>query len=55
VALRIIEERAVLLAKMAEDARRSGRRRTADQYEERTREYRAYADTLRQAATRDQR
>lgn len=48
VALRIMEERAVLAQKMADDARRSGRGAAAASYEQRVRESRAYADTLRQ-------
>jgi two-component system chemotaxis response regulator CheB len=50
VALRIIEERAALTQKMAQDAHRNGRIRTAAQWDERVREYRTYAETLRQAA-----
>ncbi|QRM29244.1 chemotaxis protein CheB [Microvirga sp. VF16] len=49
VALRIIEERAELVSRMAEDGRRSGRKAVAEMYEERAIEYRRYADTLRQA------
>lgn len=49
VALRIIEERAVLTAKMAEDARRSGHAAAARSYERRLKESHAYADMLRQA------
>ncbi|WP_262297917.1 chemotaxis protein CheB [Microvirga sesbaniae] len=49
VALRIIEERAELVSRMAEDGRRSGRKAVADLYDERALEYRGYADTLRQA------
>ena len=49
VALRIIEERAELVSRMAEDGRRSGRKAVAEMYDERTLEYRQYADTLRQA------
>jgi two-component system, chemotaxis family, protein-glutamate methylesterase/glutaminase len=47
--LRIIEERAVLMEQMAQDARRSGRTTVAPHYERRGYEYRAYADTLRKA------
>jgi two-component system chemotaxis response regulator CheB len=50
VALRIIEERAELVARMAEEGRESGRRAVAEMYEERAKEYRQYADTLRKAA-----
>jgi two-component system chemotaxis response regulator CheB len=49
VALRIMEERAVLTQKMADDARRSGRGAAAASYAQRVRESRAYADILRQA------
>ncbi len=49
VALRIMEERAVLVAKMAGDARRSGRGAAAASYEQREVESRAYADVLRRA------
>ena len=48
-ALRVIEERAELVARMAEDGRKSGRRAVAEMYAERAVEYRQYADTLRQA------
>lgn len=49
VALRIMEERAVLTEKMAYDARRSGRDAAANSYDQRISESRAYADILRQA------
>ncbi|PVE20657.1 chemotaxis protein CheB [Microvirga sp. KLBC 81] len=49
VALRVIEERAELVARMAKDGRRSGRRAIAEMYEERAVEYRQYVDTLRRA------
>jgi two-component system, chemotaxis family, protein-glutamate methylesterase/glutaminase len=49
VALRIIEERAVLMKKMAQDARQSGRSAVAPDYERRGHEYRSYAETLRKA------
>ena len=49
VALRIMEERAVLTDKMADDARRSGRSGAADSYQQRAAESRAYADVLREA------
>ncbi len=52
VALRVIEERAELVSRMADDGRKSGRRAVAEMYEERAHEYRAYADTLRQAVLR---
>lgn len=47
VALRIMEERAVLTEKMANDAGAAGRSAAAASYRERSRESRAYADTLR--------
>jgi two-component system, chemotaxis family, protein-glutamate methylesterase/glutaminase len=49
VALRVIEERAELVARMAEDGRNSGRRAVAEMYEERAAEYRRYAETIRRA------
>ncbi len=49
VALRVIEERAELVERMAEDGRNSGRRAIAEMYGERAEEYRAYADTIRRA------
>ena len=49
VALRILEERALLTRKMAEDARRSGRDAAAGSYEQRVGESRHYANILRQA------
>jgi len=52
VALRIIEERAELVSRMAEEGRQSGRRAVAEMYEERAAEYRGYADALRKAALR---
>jgi two-component system chemotaxis response regulator CheB len=52
IALRIIEERAELVTRMAEEGRESGRRSVAALYDERAREYRRYADTLRQAVLR---
>lgn len=52
VALRIIEERAELVQRMAEDGRQSGRRAVAEMYEARAEEYRQYADTIRQAVLR---
>lgn len=50
VALRIVEERAELVHRMAEDGRRSGRRAVAEMYEARAQEYRDHAEVLRQAA-----
>lgn len=49
VALRIIEERAELVHRMAEDGRRTGRRAVAEMYEDRSVEYRRYADIIREA------
>ncbi len=49
VALRIVEERAELVSRMARDGERSGRRAVAEMYEARAAEYRHYADTLRRA------
>lgn len=47
VALRIIEERAELVTRMAADGRESGRLAVAKIYEARAAEYRAYADMIR--------
>lgn len=47
VALRIINERAELVHRMAEEARLCGRRAVADMYELRAAEYREYADNIR--------
>jgi two-component system chemotaxis response regulator CheB len=52
VALRIIGERAELVARMARDADINGRRSLTKVYEERAAEYRAYADTIRRAMLR---
>jgi two-component system chemotaxis response regulator CheB len=49
VALRIIEERAELVRRMAADGRNAGRRALADMYEERAAEYSDYAETIRKA------
>jgi len=49
VALRVIEERAELVSRMAEDGRNAGRRAIAEMYQERGEEYRRYADTIRRA------
>lgn len=49
VALRVIEERAELVTRMAEDARNSARGAVAEMYEDRAVEYRRYADTIRRA------
>jgi two-component system chemotaxis response regulator CheB len=47
VALRIIEERAELVHRMAEDGRHSGRPAVARMYDVRAAEYREYADMIR--------
>ncbi|VIO65143.1 Chemotaxis response regulator protein-glutamate methylesterase [Bradyrhizobium ivorense] len=47
VALRIIEERAELVHRMALDGRQSGRAAVAEMYERRAVEYREYADMIR--------
>ncbi|MDA9544950.1 glutamate methylesterase [Bradyrhizobium sp. CCBAU 45321] len=47
VALRIIEERAELVQRMAADGRRSGRSAVAEMYQARAAEYREYADMIR--------
>jgi two-component system, chemotaxis family, protein-glutamate methylesterase/glutaminase len=52
VALRIIEERAELVHRMAEDGRRSGRVAVARMYDARAAEYREYADTIRRVVLR---
>jgi two-component system chemotaxis response regulator CheB len=52
VALRIIEERAELVQRMAEDGRASGRRAVAQIYDARAAEYRKYADLIRRAVLR---
>ena len=52
VALRIIEERAELVGRMAEEGRQSGRRALADMYDARATEYREYADLIRKAVLR---
>jgi two-component system chemotaxis response regulator CheB len=49
VALRIIEERAELVQRMAADGRRSGRPAVAEMYQARAAEYREYADMIRRA------
>lgn len=50
VALRVVEERVELVTKMAEEARRLGRRAVAELYESRAQEYAGYAEVLRRAA-----
>jgi two-component system chemotaxis response regulator CheB len=47
VALRIIEERAELVHRMAEDGRQSGRLAVAQMYDARANEYREYANMIR--------
>jgi two-component system, chemotaxis family, protein-glutamate methylesterase/glutaminase len=47
VALRIIEERAELVSRMAEEGRHGGRRALAEMYDLRAAEYREYADLIR--------
>ena len=49
VALRIIEERAELVRRMASDGRKAGRSAVSEMYEERAAEYRQYADVIRRA------
>ncbi|WP_375276043.1 chemotaxis protein CheB [Methylorubrum thiocyanatum] len=49
VALRIIEERAELVRRMAEDGRKAGRPTVSEMYEERAAEYRRYGDVIRRA------
>jgi two-component system chemotaxis response regulator CheB len=49
VALRVIEERAELVSRMAEDGRNTGRRAIAELYQQRADEYRRYAETIRRA------
>ena len=55
VALRVIEERAELVSRMAEDGRQAGRRAVAEMYQERAEEYRRYGDTIRRAVLRTMR
>ena len=50
VALRIMEERVTLVARMAQDARANGRMAVAELYEARAAEYGRYAGVLREAA-----
>lgn len=52
VALRIVGERADLVARMAADARANGRAAVAEMYEARAAEYREHVDTLRRAVLR---
>lgn len=50
IALRVMEERVVLVERMASDARNTGRTSVADLYERRAAEYGRHATTLREAA-----
>lgn len=50
IAMRIMEERAELVRRMARDAHETGRKAVAELYERRAEEYGGYAETLRQAA-----
>ena len=52
VALRIVDQRATLMEKLAEDSRRNGRESSASDFQERSDELRAHADILRRAALR---
>jgi two-component system chemotaxis response regulator CheB len=49
IALRVIEERAELVKRLAQDGHRSGRSAVAELYESRAAEYRANAETIRRA------
>ena len=49
VALRIVEERAVLTQKMAEEARRGGLRHSAASFERTSAQSREHVETLREA------
>ena len=51
IAMRMMEERTELVARMARDAREQGRTAVAELYEARAAEYSGYAATLRRAAT----
>ncbi|MBP0495346.1 chemotaxis protein CheB [Roseomonas indoligenes] len=53
IAMRVMEERVELVARMAKDARETGRRAVAELYEARAAEYAGYAATLRRAVTMD--
>lgn len=50
VAMRVMEERVELVARMGRDARETGRTAVAELYEQRAAEYERYAITLREAA-----
>jgi len=52
IALRIIDERAQLVRRMAADARANGRSAVAEMYEGRAEEYRKYSEVIRQAVLR---
>ena len=49
VALRILEERASLVSRMAKEAKQAHRLGMAEMHEERAREYRKHVDVLRKA------
>ena len=49
IALRVIDERAELVSRMAVDAAQTGRLAVADLYRSRAEEYRGYAETIRRA------
>ncbi|MFH5923876.1 chemotaxis protein CheB [Roseomonas xinghualingensis] len=51
IAMRMMEERTELVARMAQEAREQGRTAVAELYEARSAEYSRYAATLRRAAT----
>lgn len=53
IAMRMMEERTELVARMAREAREAGRTAVAELYEARAVEYENYAATLRRAATLD--
>jgi two-component system chemotaxis response regulator CheB len=52
LALRVMEERVTLVARMASEARERGRIAIAEVYEKSASQYEGYADTLRRAAAR---
>lgn len=52
IALRVMEERVTVVARMGREARQTGRDALAELYEARAEEYGRYAETLRQAAIR---
>jgi two-component system chemotaxis response regulator CheB len=53
VALRIVEERATLTQKMADEARRGGQRHSAASYESTSAQSRRHVETLREALRGD--